>query len=367
MEKNPILSQRELTLLTANLLSVKAIFAFPKALFETGGNAAWMEVIFISLLAWGLTEISFLFYRFSGKKTLVEISGVLGGKPLKITVSVLLTAILSVNFVSETRMFSESVKLILLPKTEIEYIMILLATAIYFGQKGGISAIATVNAIFFPICLTFLGFIVVFLNRNYSITNLFPIFMSGPKSVLSGGLKNASCFSDIIAINLLLPHVKDIGAPKKSGRLALLTGAITMLLICLSYALCYPYPASKEYLLPVCQLTKMIRAGEYFQRFEAFFEFVWEISQLLYSAIYIFLICETLKKAFNLKDRKAIALPVITITSLLAAEPMPVTEVLTLSKAANRITTPAAYLLPILIPFLYMVKKRNKLPEGGAK
>ncbi len=357
--KNEVIREKEMTLLVANLLSVKAIFAFPRTLFQTSANAAWIEVIYMSLLAWTMLEISFLTYKGSGKKSIIDISDKIGGKPLKITVSLLIAAALSVNFLIEIRMFSESVKLILLPRTEIEYIMILLAATICIGQRRGLSAIATVNAIFFPICLVFLGFIVAFLGKMYSINNLFPIFGNGTRSILTGGFKNISCFGDIIAVNLLLPHTKDISVPKKSGRKALLIASLTMFFICLSYALCYPYPLSKEYLLPVYQLSKMIRAGEYFQRFEAFFEFVWEISQLLYSSIYVFLICETISKAFGLKDRNAVSYGVIAVITFVAAEPVSVEKVLKLSHIADILTAPIVYLLPILIPILYIIKTRK--------
>lgn len=365
MTKNEIITEREMTLLVANLLSVKAIFAFPREIFATSANAAWIEVIYMSLLAWIVFELSLLTYKYSGKKSIIDLAENVGKKPLKIAVAMIVVTVLAVNFVTEVRMFSESVKIILLPKTDIEYIMILLAVTICLGQKSGLSAAATINAIFFPICLVFLGFIVIFLNKSYNINNIFPILGNGAGSILKGGIKNISCFSDILAVNLLLPHLQDISVPKKSGRKALLIASITMLFICLSYALCYPYPWSKEYLLPVYQLSTRIRAGEYFQRFEAFFEFVWEISQLLYSTIYIFLISETLSKAFNLSDRTAICYGVIAAVTLISAEPSSVVSVLRVSQFADMATAHFAYILPIAIPVLYIIKtKRRRNPDS---
>ena len=358
--KNEKISERELTLILANLLSVKAIFSFPRTVFETSANAAWIEVIYVSLLAWIMLEATILTYRKTGKKSVIEIAECVGNKPFKIAVGLAVAAVFCVNFVTELRMFSESVKIILLPKTDIEYIMILLAVTICIGQKSGLRATATINAIFFPICLIFLGFIVIFLGKTYTINNMFPILGNGTESILRGGIKNISCFSDILALNILIPHTENISVPKKSGRKALLISAITMLLICLSYALCYPYPWTKECLLPVYQLSTRIRAGEYFQRFEAFFEFVWEISQLLYSTIYIFLISEVLAKTFNLKDKTAICYGVVALVTLLAVQPASIVAVLGVSKLADAIAAPFAYLLPIIIPLLYALKRKRK-------
>ena len=358
--KNEKISERELTLILANLLSVKAIFAFPRTVFETSANAAWIEIVYVSLLAWTALEISILTYRKAGKKSVLEMAESIGNKPFKAAVGLSVTLLFCANFITELRMFAESVKIVLLPRTEVEYIMILLAAAICVGQKSGLRATATINAIFFPICLIFLGFIVIFLGKTYNVNNLFPILGKGVPSILKGGTKNVSCFSDILALNILIPHTEDIGVPKKSGRKALLIATVTMLLICLSYELCYPYPWTREYLLPVYQLSTRIRAGEYFQRFEAFFEFVWEISQLLYSAIYIFLICEVLAKTFDLRDKTAICYGVIALVILFALQPSSIVEALGASRLANVIAAPIAFLLPIVIPLLYTAKRKKK-------
>ena len=360
MEKNELIGEKEMTLLLVNLLSIKTIFAFPRTLFEAAGNAAWIELIFIALFAWIMLELSFLTYKISGRKSIIELSWQVGGNALKSAVSLLVIAVMAISVITETRMFAESVKLVLLPKTDMEYIMILLAVAVFIGQKRSLSAIATVNAVFFPICLLFLIFIVVFTFNRYDINNMFPILAGGTKSIFSGGMKNISCFGDLIVLNLLLPRAKDISIPKRCGRKALLIASMTMLFICLSYALCYPYPLSKEYLLPVYQLSKMIRAGEYFQRFEAFFEFVWEISQLLYVSIYLFLICETAAKGFDLSDRKAVSYVVIVIVTIIISEKISIIKVLEITRLLNLVAAPFAYLLPLIIPLLYLKKKEGK-------
>ena len=358
--KREQISERELTLLLANLLSVKAIFAFPRAVFATSANAAWIEIIYMSLLVWAVIEVWALTYRKTGKRSIIELAEAVGKKPLKIAVGLAVAFVFCVNFATELRMFAESVKIILLPKTDIEYIMILLAVTICIARKSGLRAAVTINAIFFPICLVFLGFIVFFLNKAYNINNIFPILGNGGKAILKGGFKNISCFSDILALNILIPHTEDIGAAKRSGRKALLIAAATMFFICISYAFCYPYPWTKEYLLPVYQLTTRIRAGEYFQRFEAFFEFVWEISQLLYSTVYIFLISEVIAKTFNLKDKTVISYGAAALVTIIALKPMSIVRVLETGDMADRLAAPFAYLLPIIIPIIYIKKRKEK-------
>ena len=67
--------------------------------------------------------------------------------------------------------------------------------------------------------------------------------------VFLNGLLDMHCFSDLLALNLLLPYIGDIKTVKKSGIRAILISAAALVLICLSYGLTYPYPYSKEFLL----------------------------------------------------------------------------------------------------------------------
>lgn len=363
MQLNEKISEKELTFIISNLIIVKMIFSFTRGLFLYAGNSAWIESVFMSLIALAFLELSFLTYRICGKKTVVEVAEEIGGKLLKSVVTILCLFVLFANFVSEIRIFFESVKIVLLPRTKTELIMLMVAIAIAIGAKKGMTAIATVNAIFFPICLIFLAFIAVFLIKNYDINNLFPMLGEGTQNIVFGGIKNMFCFSDILALNLLMPHIKDIGTVKRSGRKAVVIASVTLILICLCYALCYSDDRAKEFLLPIYQLTRMIKAGEYFQRFEAFFEFVWTITELLYAEIYVFLIAETVSRGFSVPNYKVLIYPTIAISFLLAIEEPSVVDVIKMSDLVGVTSYPIAFLLPIIIPILYIPKKRKGIKQ----
>jgi len=360
VNKNVQISELELTYLISNLIIVKMIFSFTRGLFTESGNSAWTQAVFMSLIAVVFLVLSFLAYKITGKKTIVDIAEDVGGRALKYIVALLCIFVLLINFIIEIRMFFESIKIVLLPKTKLEIIMLLIAIAVIIGSRKGIFAIATVNAIFFPVCLVFLGFIGVFLIRNYNVNNLFPIFGEGIKNNIVGGTKNLYCFADILVLNLLMPHIRDIGEVKRSGLKALLISSITLILISLCYALCYPAARSKEFLLPIYQLTRMIKAGEYFQRFEAFFEFVFTITELLYITIYVYVISETVAKTFSVPDVRILPYTTVTISFLLAYEVQSVVDAIKVSGFLGMVIAPIAFFLPIILPLLYIPKKRKE-------
>lgn len=358
-------NSRQLTLMMSNLLITKMIFAFPRFLFKSSGNAAWMQAIYMSLIAYILLEVSLKFYQYTGSKSIIQLAESIGKTPLKILVALMVAVIIIANVGTEMRTFAESAKIILLPKTKIEYIMLLFAFTVAVGAYCGFGALSTINALFFPFCLFFLAVLAIALIPAYKINNLFPVFGTGIKDIFIKGLRDMSCFTDLLALNLLLPYCKDIEMVKKSGRKSVFIAGITLTLICLAYGLTYPYPYSSEFLLVPYQLSRMVRAGEYFQRFEALFEFVWSITQLLYSSIYVFILCNVFQNTFKLRYSKSLIPCTVAVISLLSFKPKSVVDLLNSAYGVREKLIPFAYLLPIVIPLIYIFSQRRKRNKRG--
>ena len=97
------LNQRQLTLLMSNLLITKMTFSFPRFLFKTSGNGAWIQAIYMSLLAYVILRLSLSFFKHTGNKSILSLSESLGKKPLKIAVSLLIAFIIIVHTTTEMR------------------------------------------------------------------------------------------------------------------------------------------------------------------------------------------------------------------------------------------------------------------------
>ena len=357
------LNSRQLTLLLSNLLITKMTFSFPRILFKTSGNGAWIQAIYMSLLAYVLLWLSFRFFKYSGNKSILELSESIGKKPLKIAVSVIVSIIIIVHTATEMRTFLESAKIILLPRTKIEYMLIFFASTVLVGTLCGFNSLATINALFFPFCLFFLVILVLFLVPTYDINNIYPFFGIGLKNILIRSIPDMHCFSDLLVLNLLLPYIGDIKLVKSCGTRAVIISGLSLVLICLAYGLTYPYPYSTEFLLIPYQLSRMVRAGEYFQRFEALFEFVWTLTHLLYAGLYVCILGIVFRKAFNLKATKALMPGIVALLSLICFMPSSVVELLETSTRLKTLTAPFALFLPIVIPFIYRLKNNKK---GGS-
>ncbi len=341
-----MLQKKEMTALLINVISVKMLLTFPRIFIINSGNAAWIQATYNFIAVFLIFLVTKMLYR--GKKNIIELAETAGGKPLKIVVGMIVFALLLINFSSIVRIFPESVKSVLLQDFKIEVIVIAFVVAIAIGAYIGIQSIAKINYIFMPTAGAVLLAFLLLLIPYYRFSNLMPIFGEGYKSIFLKGFNTVSLFSDMLFLNIFLPYCENVGEAKKSGTKALLISALIAVGILAAYCLVYPYPASKEFMIPVYQLARIIHLSSFFSRFEALFQFAWSILILLYSSIYVYAMCYVWQITFNLKFYRPLIFPIVLISSVIAMIPSSMLDLINTEEIKSLIVYPAAFLLPII-------------------
>ena len=314
-----MLSEKFIIPLMINLIFVKVLLTFPKTVVENSGNAAWIQILYN-------TVIAFLFFCavmriYNRKKNIIEIAEINGGKPLKVIAGIIVTIILIINAAPIVRIFPESVKIVLLRDMNTEIIVVIMAAAASVGAYLGLEAVSRVNRIFLPIAAAvFLGLIVLLIPK-YRLSNLLPVFGTGYKKIFINGISTLSLFSDLLILNLLIPYSKNIDCIKKSGKWAIGISGLSAAIITAAYCLSFSYPTSKDFIMPAYQMTRLINISNFLSRFEAFFEFVWTILTLMYTAVYLYMICYTIQITLSLKYLKPLVLPVAIILIFISLMP----------------------------------------------
>lgn len=234
----------------------------------------------------------------------------------------------------------------------------------------GIEAIAKINYIFMSIAGVVFMIFLLLLLPYYKIDNIFPLFGEGYKKMFIDGFHGISLFSDLILLNVLLSNCENSGEAKKSGKRALFTSSAVSVVILLAYCLIYPYPVSKEFMIPVYQLARVVHLTNFFSRFEALFQFVWSIIILLYSAIYVYALCYVWQITFELKYYRPLIFPVVVINGIIALIPSSIITVMAYEKLENIIAYPVAFLLPIIfgiVSYKYYGKLKNTGKEQNSE
>lgn len=358
MNKNILLNHKEITTVLINLMCVKLFFTFPKKLIVNSGNAAWIQIIYVTVIAFALLYINIRAYKGCSNKNIIELSEKTGGKPLKIVVGILVIFTLFLNFSTVIRSYPNMVKTVLLPETPYEAIFLIYAAATGVAAYVGFESVARIHAVFIPTVLVIMIAFFVFLIPHVKVYNIFPLFGNGFSALFGKGLFGIEFFADILALNLILPNVKNAEEAEKSAVKAIFISAGAALMIVLSYGMIYPYPASEKFIIPTYQLTRLVEIGDFFQRFEAFFEFVWSIAVFLYSAFYLCLICRTFAEFFELKFEKPIVFPTIFAAVAVAAEKnYGISEN---NFVITSVVLGVSFVLPPVLALIYRLKRRCK-------
>lgn len=328
-----MLRRQEITTILINVTVTKLVLTFPKILIETSGSAAWIQIIYNIICAAAVFFLSLLLYK--GHYTVIDLAEKAGGKILKIITGLIVFAVFMVNFASIIRVFPETVKTVLLINFDTRVITIIFMAAIALGSAAGIEAIARVNYIFMPIIGGVLIFFLILLIPYYNIYNIFPIFGNGVNKIFIDGFNTISVYADVLLINIFMPYYENRKEVAKSGRHLFAITAPFITAVTLAYCLAYPYPVTKEFMLPFYQMARIIHIGNFYSRFESVFQFAWSILIFIYSAIYIFALCHVVQKTFDLKFYRPLIFPVVMISGVFALLPATIGDIVRNEKWEN--------------------------------
>ncbi len=360
MENRFFIEKKELACTFINIIIVKMFFTYPRVMVINSANAAWIQMLYISLICFGLFLISNFLFKKSEMENIFDVSERVGGKALRIIIGGLIFLILLLNLSENIRIFPEAIRTVLLPNTPTKFIMLLFIVAISIGAYMGIYSICRIHSLFIPIVAIVMIFFFLILIPDIDLNNIFPLAGLGAYNIFVKGLQSISVFADMMIIFIILPFCKNKRDAKTSISYSFLIGGVAAAIMLLLYVLVYPYPISGEFILPAYQLARIAKIGSYFQRFEAFFEFAWSIAMMLYAAFYLFVICYAFTQTFKTKYYTEVIMPIVLLSAGLGFTSMNFVTFLSDIEFISRNVYPILFLIPIGVGGLYSIKVKRK-------
>lgn len=306
-----MLNKKQLTVITANAVTVKMLMTYPRSFVIISGNAAWITSLYVTVIAFFLFMIIRKLYGVN--KNAIQIAEDTGGKWLKILTGVSVFTVMSLNLLSLIRIFPEIIKLVLLQKTYVELIGLVFLAVLVIGAHCGIDSIGRVHSIFIPIAGVIFVIFILLLIPEFNTEAAAPVFGKGLYNIFVEGTAGLSVFSDMLLLNMLIPYSENLDAYKKSGTKGVLIGGLCASVIVGAYCLSYVYPVSEYFYIPVYQLERLIHLSSFFSRFEAVFQFIWTISIMLYGSLYFAVLADVWKQTFGLKESKPLLAPIAVV------------------------------------------------------
>ncbi len=346
-----MITRKQLTSVAITAFVTKMLVTFPTSVFRLCGNAAWIAGIYVTLVAVGVFALIRRVY--TTKDNIITLAEKTGGTWLRIIVGIITFVVLGANAMGLMRIFPEIIKLVLLQKTYAEIIGITFAVTLLFCASCGIEGIARVIEIFIPIGgIVFIAFLLMIIPQVHP-DYIFPILGNGVKSIFIDGLPALGIFTDILMINILIPMTKELDCYKKSGTHAILIGGVCSVLIFLAYGMCYVYPATGDFVIPIYQMERLINLSDFFSRLESLFRFIWSIMILLYSSLYIAVLSEVWAQTFRLPYSKPLIAPIIITLVGFAIIPQSLNDMVVWEININKWIYIPALLLPLVSAGIY--------------
>lgn len=342
-----MLTKKQLSAITINAIVVKMLITFPHSVIEICKNAAWISAAYCAIIAFLLfTAICRVYFS---DRNVIGIAERLGGAPMRIVVGIMVFAALFANFFTFVRIFPEVIRLVLLQTTYVELIGLLFAVGVLLGAYCGIEAVARISELTLAgNGIVFLVFIVM-LIPTMKIENALPILGGGAYALFIQNIPFVSVFSDLLLLNLLMPHMQNSFDYRRAGMRAVILGGFCAVLIVAAYCFSYVYPVTENYLMPVYQLERLIHLGNFFSRLEAVFQLVWSVSILLYASLYLAVMADVWKETFGLRESKPLLPAIMAAVVGAAFIPSDLLMAVAAETVVNRWLFIPAFALPLFL------------------
>lgn len=303
----------EAIMIILTIIVAHTILSLPKNILTSMKSASILNLIYISIIA---IFISYLIYRlfknFPGLD-IIDISELVGGKLFKNIIGAIFIIYFLISASMLLRNFSESMKVIYYPMTDIFFIISFFIIAMCFANRLDFNATSKTNLVVVPVVLFAIVFIFATNMKQFTPQKIFPILGEGMINTFVLGLSNLSAFGGIVYLYFLPPLLKE---PQKMKKIALISIGITAIYLLLSVAtllFIFSFFISTDEITPLYNATRYIELGNFFQRLESVFLLIWILAFACYLSTISKFSVGIFKKITNIDTPK----PLIDIFGLL--------------------------------------------------
>lgn len=338
------------------------ILNVPKEIINTVSSSAWINIIFLTIICLIFIILVCKLFKNFPYMDIVDISEFLGGRILKIVIGSAFIIIFVLLVSSSLRIFSTILQINILYYSPITFICAFFLIGFIFANRFGVKTISKVAAIAFSVVA--IGFVVLVftLNEHYVYESLFPILGYGPKETFLNGLTNIYAFAGISLLYFIKPYLADEKNFNSIAILSVIISGILLLLSILNQILMFGVIFNSEILMGMVLSSRILGFGDFFQRVDAIFTFLWIFSQLCYGSILTFFTLTIFRKLTNNTDQNGMLYSLITIIFAICVIPKNFTE---LSTSLITFLNPAKTILIFIICPVILILANLKFKSGS--
>ncbi len=291
----------------------KIILNLPKTIIRTTGTGALVNILFTGFIAIiFVILIIYLFKKFPNED-IIDISEYIGGKFLKTLIGIAYIFLFALVISTVIIRFSELLKIVYFENSPFIYIVSFFLVGICIANKFGFKSIVKTNFVILPFILASLIVILFGISNYISTSGLYPILGNNIESTFVRGSVNIFSYGGITYLFFILPALKNKKDFKTIAITFIIISILSLFIMVTALLLVFPFITYTEETLSLYILVRIVEFGEFLQRTDALFIFLWIISSLSYLSISLMFIINIFKKLTHVKEPTELSYPLCSI------------------------------------------------------
>ncbi|KOA18823.1 spore germination protein YndE [Clostridium homopropionicum DSM 5847] len=360
---NTPLTNRQIAFVVYCTMVGFGIINLPRDMAEAGGTGGWIPLVILTVVfMFNVYIISYLGYVNHGK-TLIEYSEKLVGEFLTRIISIIYGIYFFMFFTFITRIYAETVRMTMLPRTPSWVITFVFFLLLYYSLSKGLNVIVRVCEMYGFINIVGNIFMSIIIFTQGEIINIRPLFVEEDLMLyLSGTSKLIFAFLGVELL-FMIPFNKEKNSKifKYTPAIVGITGAMYILIgeSAISIGgieLVTLYKASVFNIIRGLDVSYL----EIFRRLDGIYVVVWSLNIICSLSLWGYGVQQCINKGMNIKESKLVIALLVLAACIIAQIPESTNDVEKLLKYNGYLGYITSLSLPLILLIITKVKKYDK-------
>lgn len=363
--KQEYISPIQSGVLVSSAIIGSVVVTLPRIATQAAQHSGVLSVFIAGIISLGLTVIASYLGRRFYNQTIIEYSVTIVGKiPGKLMGAlIIIYSIMSAG--TALRVFADTLKVFMLPKTPVEFIMITMLIVVIYTIYKGIGVIAKISESFLPLVVIALLLVIALNFQDFEIRNLRPLISKGLTTTLIEAFeatpKVITAFLGFEIVFFIIPFMQDPDkiTPYAAGGVLLPTIIYTALTaMCIGV---FGIELTKRVLYPTISLARVIEfPGSFAERFDILVSVLWILGVFTSINLLFYMASFGITRIVGLKNFRPFIFILVPFIYLVAILPQNIYQIFFLIQIAGY-----AGILVTLFPVLLLLI--SKITGKGEK
>lgn len=280
----------------------KILLNTPKEIIRRCNRGAPVNIIFTCLLALIITALICKLFKKFPNEDIIDISKYVGKKPLQILLGISFLVFFTIVIITVLYEFINLLQMVYFPNTPISLLLLFFLFAMGFANKKGFKSLIKTNSI--VVVSILISLIVIFTGTAHELNfnRVTPVLGDSLFNTFVNGSQNIFAYGGLIYLLFLIPFLRNKKDFNFVAGISILLSGLFLLFTTITLLALFPFIMHSEEMMSLYLLTRSVKFGNFFERTDAIFIFLWLICAFSYLSISMMFMINIFKKLTNCRE-----------------------------------------------------------------